>query len=204
MNRFPFVVSALCLGLTLAGCSGLKKASPAAPATKPLTYEQDIRPLLQSKCVQCHTGKEAQAGYDLSTYIGVLGGGRDLTPNAVPGDARSLLVAVTQPGGSQFVYVGSDDNAALIRTWVVKDSMALAQPTVHPTGWTDVNAQNFHGKALKASGFDFTVCQACHGPDYGGGIARRACTACHLGGPEACAFVITCATPSSKVGRLVW
>ncbi len=184
MNRILYILLILSL---ITGCSGLKKESPTAPGlTKPVTYEQDIRPLLEANCVRCHTGREAQGGYDLSTYIGLLGGGKDGVSNAIPGDVRSLLVRETQPGGSQFVYVGSEENAAILRTWVVRDSLALAQPTVHPVGWTDARSANFHGKALKASGWDFTVCQACHGADYGGGIARRACTACHIGSPEGC------------------
>ena len=179
MNRAFAVILILCLGAL--GCSTLKKEGPTAPAlSKPLTYEQDIRPLLESNCVRCHTGTNAQAGYDLSTYIGLLGGGKDATPNAVPGDARSLLVTATQSGGSQYVYVGSSDNAALLRSWIVRDSLSLAQPTVHPEGWTDVRSASFHGSALRSAGWDFAGCQACPGTDYAGGIAKKACTACPI------------------------
>ena len=60
MNRILSILSILFVTF-ITGCSGLKKESPTAPLTKPLTYEQDIRPLLEVNCVRCHAGKEAQA-----------------------------------------------------------------------------------------------------------------------------------------------
>lgn len=58
---------------------------------------------------------------------------------------------------------------------------------VHPAGWLDpADSVNFHGKKIENAGWSFAQCTACHGKDYAGGIAQRACTKCHPGTPEAC------------------
>jgi predicted CxxxxCH...CXXCH cytochrome family protein len=193
MNRFSETLSErlylwlliFCIVIGVTGCSDLRER-PVAPLTKKLVYEDDIRPLLLRDCVPCHGSTNPAGGYDLSSYIGLLGGGSDALPNALPGDPKSLLVTVIQPGGREYARVGSEENAEKLRKWVVEDSLALAQPTVHPSGWLDPTSPNFHGQQLRKVGWSFGECTPCHGADYTGGISKRACTVCHTGSPEAC------------------
>ena len=79
-----------------------------------LTYTSNIAPILQSDCVMCHNSSVRSGGYDLSTYSAVM---RTVTP----GNANSLLVRVTQPGGVMYSTMGSSatNAAATIRRWVV-------------------------------------------------------------------------------------
>jgi predicted CxxxxCH...CXXCH cytochrome family protein len=93
---------------------------------------------------------------------------------------------VVQPGGKEERNIGSAENAEKLRKWVAVDSLALAQPTVHPIGWLDPASSNFHGKKIRADGWSFGTCTPCHGDDYAGGITKRACTVCHAGSPEGC------------------
>ena len=79
-----------------------------------LTYTSNIAPLLQSDCVMCHNSSTRGGGYDLSSYAAVM---RAVTP----GNANSVLVRATQPGGLMYSMMGSSapNGAATIRRWVV-------------------------------------------------------------------------------------
>jgi cytochrome c553 len=54
----------------LAATANARGADPAAPS-----FEKDVRPLLEAKCVRCHGEKVKKADLDLSTPAGVLKGG---------------------------------------------------------------------------------------------------------------------------------
>lgn len=59
---------------------------------------------------------------------------------------------------------------------------------LHETGWLDTLSTNFHGKYLRAHGWDLASCQKCHGTDYNGGSSGSSClkSGCHTGSPESC------------------
>ena len=59
-------------------------------------------------------------------------------------------------------------------------------PSGHPEDWLNPGTENFHGAAIKRSGWDMKDCRACHGHDYAGGIAGYSCLTCHTDTPEAC------------------
>ena len=79
-----------------------------------LTYTSNIAPILQGDCVMCHNSSLRSAGYDLSSYSAVM---RAVTP----GNANSVLVRATQPGGVMYSMMGASasNGAATIRRWVV-------------------------------------------------------------------------------------
>jgi len=58
----------------------------------------------------------------------------------------------------------------------------------HVTGWTHKPAEEFHGNYIRQQDWVMNDCKRCHGQDYYGGRAKRACYDCHReeGGPEAC------------------
>jgi hypothetical protein len=57
-----------------------------------VTFDKDIRPLLEMSCIRCHSGDRAKAGLQLDTRENVLRGSRDRKV-VIPGDsAHSLLV----------------------------------------------------------------------------------------------------------------
>ncbi len=60
---------------------------------------------------------------------------------------------------------------------------------VHPRGILDETSDDFHGKELARRDWDFALCATCHGEDFAGGPAKKACTTCHTDGPTAC---VTC------------
>ncbi len=69
--------------------------SPTAePLTGAPTYAANIAPLLNSQCVMCHNSTTLAGGMDLTTYAGLMKGGKD-GPVVVPGDsANSLLIKI--------------------------------------------------------------------------------------------------------------
>ncbi len=42
--------------------------------SEPLVYEKDIEPILQNKCIVCHSGKELKGKFDVSSYATVMKG----------------------------------------------------------------------------------------------------------------------------------
>lgn len=87
--------------------------TPTTPANG-LTYTNDIKPIMTSDCVRCHGPAIRDAGYDLSTYAGVM--------RAVSaGSANSLLIRVTQSGGLMYGELSGNrtQKAQTIHDWVV-------------------------------------------------------------------------------------
>jgi hypothetical protein len=79
-----------------------------------LTYVKDIAPIMSADCTLCHGPTRRDAGYDLSTYAGVMKAVSSTTTSA-------KLVRVTRSGG--IMYSQFRSNAATksqtILDWVV-------------------------------------------------------------------------------------
>ncbi len=84
------------------------------PATAKVAYEQDVRPILETDCLGCHSQFASYAG--TMAYV-------------VPGSANSSLVRATQPGGSMNSHLSGDraGKAELIRRWVVENGAAQSR-----------------------------------------------------------------------------
>ena len=79
-----------------AGPSSGSDASPGPDASPSLTWEDDIRPMLDARnCLDCHGTSGA---YSLQTYSAALGFGTDNTPNVIPGDPSSVLILYCDQG----------------------------------------------------------------------------------------------------------
>jgi predicted small lipoprotein YifL len=87
--------------------------------TAALAYTQDIKPILDSDCLSCHSSSRATAGYSVSTYAQVM---RAVTA----GNAQSTLIRATQSGGSMNRELSGDRaaKADTIRRWIVDNAAA--------------------------------------------------------------------------------
>jgi hypothetical protein len=109
------------------------KLDPArlpAPATRPaVTYEKDIRPLLDKSCVKCHSGDKAKGDYHLDSLAGALKPGENGKPAIVPGQsAKSPLVYFASDLVEDMEMPPKDkrdkfpplakDQVALLRAWI--------------------------------------------------------------------------------------
>lgn len=73
------------------------EAPTAQPTTEPaattgVSFANDILPVIQSRCINCHGGNKIEEGLSMKTYADLMAGS-DNGPAIVPGDAAgSLLV----------------------------------------------------------------------------------------------------------------
>jgi predicted CxxxxCH...CXXCH cytochrome family protein len=164
--------------LVLAGCSEHRPLSAEACAT----YRGDIAAVFTARCTSCHAGDAPAGHYDLTSYLGALGGGTDATPNAIAGDSSSLIL--TALGDDRHTDVA--DALPALTSWVVDCSLADTRTSIHAAGILDPSSSDFHGLELRRRDWSFSLCAHCHGDDFTGGASGVTCTSCHKDGPTAC------------------
>jgi uncharacterized membrane protein len=69
-----------------------------APAATTVSFANDVLPILQSRCLNCHGGQQTQRGLSVASYATLMAGS-DNGPVIVAGDsANSLLIQMIQQG----------------------------------------------------------------------------------------------------------
>jgi hypothetical protein len=58
---------------------------PPASTKKGLTYEADIKPLVDKSCLKCHSGDKPKSKYRVDTLAHLIKGGESGDPAVVPG-----------------------------------------------------------------------------------------------------------------------
>jgi len=109
---------------------GLGDASKLPPAAKKagLTYDKDIKPLVEKSCVKCHSGEKPKGKYSMETKDQVIKGGKEGV-GAVAGDsAKSPLVHFAAdivqdmempPTDKRDKYPAwTKEQVALVRAWI--------------------------------------------------------------------------------------
>jgi hypothetical protein len=83
--------------LLIASCGSQPAQTKAS--NSPVSFAKDIQPMLTQTCMPCHAGgKDAKAGYDLTSYSGTMSNGSDSTPNVLPGKADSSTLYLRLTG----------------------------------------------------------------------------------------------------------
>ncbi|MCX6034102.1 MAG: hypothetical protein NTV38_03880, partial [Chloroflexi bacterium] len=86
-----------------------------APVIGNPTYDANIKPIFTTECTMCHNTSTLTGGLDLSTYAGVMKGGKD-GAIVVPGDSvNSLLIKIQSEAHFHNVTPGE---LALIMQWI--------------------------------------------------------------------------------------
>jgi hypothetical protein len=95
---------------------------PTPLGTRPLAYVQDVKPIFDRDCLECHSSSDARGGYSTATYADTVAGQR-------PGDAKSKLVVDCSPGGSMYQYFSGDavTKATMVFRWMVVDHAAQSR-----------------------------------------------------------------------------
>jgi len=66
---------------------------PPASARKGLSFEKDVKPILDKSCVKCHSGDKPKGKYRMDTLASVIKGGESGDPAVVPSQGgKSPLV----------------------------------------------------------------------------------------------------------------
>src|SRR3954454_15251422 len=129
MNSRPGHAFALLVAVVLGG--------PPVPAAEPVTFEQDVRPVFKTYCLDCHGGGEKLRGkLDLRLRRFAVKGG-DSGPAVVPGSpTQSLLLQRLKagempPGGKRLPA----DKIAVVERWIAAGAPARrAEPEQLPPG----------------------------------------------------------------------
>lgn len=125
-------------------------AASAAPITiRPLdpvearsvSYSRQIHPLLANKCVDCHSGKDAAAKLDLSSYAAMVKGGKH-GPPLLPGKPdESELVAYVRGLKQPRMPLNRDpltvDEVHLLREWIAAGAKNDATGLANQAGDAD-------------------------------------------------------------------
>lgn len=177
-------VLAVLLLLPLAACSEEREYPEGGQC---FAWEQDIGPLLEERCVECHTGEDAGGSYRLTSYLATLATGSDEEPNAIAGDESSLLLTTLAAGTADDVHDDfTEDVLPTLRTWVVDCDLAFTDSPIHEPGILNPRSEDFHGHLLRDIAYDFEQCAECHGEDFAGGTADASCITCHDNGVTDC------------------
>lgn len=127
-------------------------------------FISSVKPVLDARCVKCHTGTSAQAGLDLSSAAKLLSGGRS-GPAIVPGDSsRSLLiekiVSKSMPPGGPAL---TETEVQVLRAWIDRGTeTASTSSTAHTPRVTERDVLSIfqmrcvvcHGKRKQEGGLD--------------------------------------------------
>ncbi len=101
---------------------------PPAAAKKGVTYDADIKPLVEKSCLKCHSGEKPKAKYSMETKAKVLKGGSGGASIVVGNSAKSAwvhyaadLVADSEmpPKDKREKYPAlTKDQIGLVRAWI--------------------------------------------------------------------------------------
>jgi hypothetical protein len=129
---------ALSWAIALAAQAVLAQA-PAPPAPVPaaapgVDYQNQVRPILTARCVECHSGTKRKGGLALDSYPDILDGGKD-GPIVRPGHSADSML-IKRLTGAEEEQMPKDDpplpdgEIALIARWI--DEGARETPTGRP------------------------------------------------------------------------
>jgi nitrate/TMAO reductase-like tetraheme cytochrome c subunit len=90
-------------------------APTPAPVVGAPTFTANVQPIFDARCVVCHNAPTLTGGLDLSTFAGVMNGGKDGAVIASGDSAASLLVQIQT--GKHFANLAPDE-LALIKAWI--------------------------------------------------------------------------------------
>lgn len=107
-----------CAAAVAATLSLLGSASAADPS-----YTKDVKPFLTKYCSDCHSAKEAKAGFNFDTFAGLTKSGKKGAA-VVPEKPEKSLLVLTMTGGAKamppkkYEKKPTKDEIDLIREWI--------------------------------------------------------------------------------------
>src|SRR5215469_14401337 len=92
-------------------------------AQRPVTYDDDLKPLVQRRCLPCHSASEMRASLNLETFQGVMkgGGSGDVVKPGRASISMLYKVLAREEGVPQMPLGGPklpDADIAKVREWI--------------------------------------------------------------------------------------
>lgn len=168
--------AAFAVSAALAGCSNDPREAELGAQCP--NYEQNVEPLLAQSCEGCHGEAKAEAGYRVDSYLAAVRPREDGTARLTPGAEDSLFLQAAR-GELAGHPALAESSQKTLEDWAVRCGTARKDLVFHSNSWMNPWAEDFHGRTLRANGYDTAECAECHGEDLSGGKAQVACSQCH-------------------------
>src|SRR6478752_1971243 len=132
-STWPLCALASVLWMVTIGAAG-RQAPPSRAAAPRIDFEREIRPILESRCLECHSAEKRKGGLSLATYGDALDGGRNGAAIRPGKSAQSLIVQrilgriTPQMPKDEDALTGAE--VALLRRWI--DEGAREHPSSPP------------------------------------------------------------------------
>ncbi|MCA9932585.1 MAG: NapC/NirT family cytochrome c [Anaerolineales bacterium] len=81
------------------------------------TYEGTFKALFDGRCTFCHSGPQAEADLDLSSYASIMRGGKS-GPAITPGDPANSLMVQKQSGALEHFGQMLDEELQAVKEWI--------------------------------------------------------------------------------------
>ncbi len=121
-HKIRFFTAIVLLGLAGPMCTVAGSIVLAAPPTgKRLTFQHDIKPILEKKCLRCHGGEETKAGLEVSVLVNLMAGGESGPALMAGNPDESLIVELIESG--EMPPEGEPlerAEAEMVRDWVLR------------------------------------------------------------------------------------
>jgi len=158
---------------SLSGCSTVRPSD--GERRHCATYSESLAAPFASQCAACHTGATAAGGFDVTSYLTVLGS-----------DGAARLLVALDPAGADAIHQPFVTLLPTVREWMGQCQLAYQPSVVHPPGILNPADPDFHANLVRELAYDLPKCAECHGADFAGGKSGQSCRGCHEQGPTAC------------------
>lgn len=147
--RVPALAGVVAVGAavwaaSLAATTQAPARSPAAarsrPAASPLVdFESQVRPVLEKRCLECHSQDKRKGGLSLASWTDALEGGRS-GPLIRPGNSRNSLLVHRVTGAVEPQMPKDEDpltagELALLRRWIDQGARETRTSPPAPAPW---------------------------------------------------------------------
>ena len=107
---------------------------------KKVSFTRDIAPIMESRCLDCHDGPDADGAYDVRTVASLLAAGEEHGPGVIPGDSDGSPVVKfirgeLRPRMPKRKPPLPEEELHLIRMWIAAgavDDAVAEDPVVEP------------------------------------------------------------------------
>ncbi|MCB9640987.1 MAG: CxxxxCH/CxxCH domain-containing protein [Myxococcales bacterium] len=180
----------LTIAFGMVSCTVLRDFPTSPMSQNDILYEpavtyQSLKQTIDARCVSCHGAQRKEGDYEMSSYTGIRGVGRDHIPNAIAGDSKSLILSILREDATEPAHRPTTEDAqeggfiVLLRRWVVDYRMAYFRSSIHSSDIHLPGTTGFHGALIQKEKWNWAACTRCHGEDLGGGSSGVSCIQCH-------------------------